>query len=214
MGAPVRRVVNNVNTIVLHGNDYVEVAERIRVVHQVKESVEMLESEPREYGGRLVWRVVIKVNERQYIGNAEVKLDAPKGSPDGTNPFECAETSAIGRALAFAGVGTVQSIASYDEIARGKPFVREIENPQNVVAAGNTPKQIEQAKPQVTKDQLVPLYKRGGRLKLYANEEEFWAWVAHKLGKEYVDLSMLTSDNLFDLGGEMDKHEAQLAKAS
>jgi len=46
---------------------------------------------PIEVAGRWLWRAVIRVDERQYIGTAEVKLNAAKNLPDGTNPFECAE---------------------------------------------------------------------------------------------------------------------------
>ena len=124
------RVVNGVKTRVLHNKDYVEVAERVRIVHELKKEFEIVESAPFQIGDRFIWRVVTKVDGKQYIGNAEVKMNAPKNTPDGTNPFECAETSAIGRALAFAGLGTVESISSYDEIARSQPFVAVVEDSQ------------------------------------------------------------------------------------
>src|SRR5437660_12828628 len=107
----VRRVINNVNTVVLHGNDYVEVHERFRILHELKKDFETLESGPLQVGERLLWRVVAKIDGKQYIAHAEIKLVAPKNSPDGTNPFECGETSAWGRLLAFAGLRTVQGIA-------------------------------------------------------------------------------------------------------
>jgi hypothetical protein len=127
------RVVNGVKTRILHNKDYVEVAERVRIVHELKKEFEVIESQPTQFADRCIWRVVVKVDGKQYIGNAEAKLNAPKNSPDGTNPFECAETSALGRALAWAGLGTVESIASYDEIARSQPFVAVIEQPQGAV---------------------------------------------------------------------------------
>lgn len=137
------RIVNGVKTRVLHGKDYVEVAERVNAVYKTNKEFETVESAPFEIAGRLVWRVVVRVDGKQHIGNAEVKLDAPKNTPDGTNPFECAETSAMGRALAFAGLGTVERIASFDEVARGQPFVAVVEQAQNkVVEAGNTPRQL------------------------------------------------------------------------
>lgn len=127
------RIVNNIKTRVLHGKDYVEVNERVRIVHELKKEFEVIESAPFQIGDRCIWRVVVKVDGKQYIGNAEAKLNAPKNTPDGTNPFECAETSALGRALAFAGLGTVESIASYDEIARSQPFTATIEAAPNKV---------------------------------------------------------------------------------
>jgi hypothetical protein len=140
------RVVNGINTRILHNKDYVEVAERIRIVHELKKEFEVIESQPVQFADRCIWRVVVKVDGKQYIGNAEAKMNAPKNSPDGTNPFECAETSALGRALAFAGLGTVESIASYDEIARSQPFVAVIEEPkERVVESGNAPRQLRPA---------------------------------------------------------------------
>jgi len=117
------KMINGVKTRSLHGKDYVEVAERVRMAHaQESHDFEIIESEPYEIAGRVIWRVTISVGGRQYKGNAEAKLSAAKNTPDGTNPFECAETSAIGRALGFAGLGTVDSIASYEEVARGQTF--------------------------------------------------------------------------------------------
>ncbi len=137
------RVVNGVNTRVLHNKDYVEVAERVRIVHALEKKFEMVESAPYTVADRWLWKVVVRVDDTQHIGTAEVKLNAPQNTPDGTNPFECAETSALGRALGFAGLGTVQSIASYDEIARSQPFVATVEQVSTgVVDAPNAPKQI------------------------------------------------------------------------
>lgn len=136
------RVVGGIKTRLLHNKDYVEVSERVRIAHAVEDDFEMVEDQVIEISGRLLWRSVIRVKGKVYMGHAEVKLDAPKNSPDGTNPFECAETSAIGRALAFAGLGTVESIASYDEIARALPIVSvEPVQHQRVVESG-TPRQI------------------------------------------------------------------------
>src|SRR5258708_3839338 len=112
------RVVNGIKTRVLHGKDYVEVAERLRILHDLKKEFEVIESQPYQVADRWVWRVVALIDEKRYVGNAEVKLNAPKGTVDATNPFENAETSALGRLLAFAGLGTVESIASFDEVYR------------------------------------------------------------------------------------------------
>ena len=106
----------NIKTIDIRGKAYVTVAERVKLVHAEREAFEIVESTAIPVADRWLWRAVIRVNERQYIGTAEVKLNAAKHLPDGTNPFECAETSAIGRALGFAGLGSVESIASAEEV--------------------------------------------------------------------------------------------------
>ena len=107
-----------VKTIDIRGKAYVTVAERVRLAHSERESFEMVESAPIQIADRWLWRVVILVNGNRYIGHAECKMNAPKNLPDGTNPYECSETSALGRALGFAGLGSVESICSAEEVVQ------------------------------------------------------------------------------------------------
>jgi len=101
--------------IKLHGKDYVEVKDRVTAAH-AEESYSMLKEETFSLGGREYVRVFIDVKGKQYIGTAECKYNASPKTPDGQSPFECGETSALGRALGFAGYGVVDSIASADEV--------------------------------------------------------------------------------------------------
>jgi len=113
-------MTQNIKTINLKGKEYVMVSERLRLLHEQKRDFEVLDSSFQEIAGRVLCKVTILVDGKKFTGNAEAKVTnaAPK-SADSTNPFECGETSALGRALAFAGMGTVDGIASFDEIARG-----------------------------------------------------------------------------------------------
>lgn len=106
-------------SIKIRGKDYVTVAERVTAAHEAG-GYAILASDVLEMGatGRLYVRVQIQFNGARYIGMAEVKLTAKAGTPDGDNPLECAETSALGRALGFAGLGAVEGIASADELLR------------------------------------------------------------------------------------------------
>lgn len=106
-------------SVKIHGKEYVTVAERVTEAHDAG-GYAMLASGVYPLGdtGRIFYRVEIRVGDRRYIGCAEVKLNAKPGTPDGDSPLECAETSALGRALGFAGFGSVESIASADEIRR------------------------------------------------------------------------------------------------
>src|SRR5437588_13108864 len=113
--------MQNVKTIDIKGKPYVTVAERVRQVHlDEKNGFQVLESTPLQVGDRWLWRAVIEVGGRRYIGTAEVHLDAPKSLPEGKSPFETGETSAIGRALGFPGYGLVESIASADEMVQNE----------------------------------------------------------------------------------------------
>jgi hypothetical protein len=111
--------MTDVKTINFKGKPYVMVAERLRQLYDQKHDLEVLDSTFAEIGGRVLCKVTILVDGKKFTGNAEAKLlnAAPK-SADETNPLECAETSALGRALAFANFGTVDGIASLDELAR------------------------------------------------------------------------------------------------
>ena len=161
-----------IRTISIRGKQYVTVAERVRLVHEQRREFEVVESQPLEVGARLVWRVVVKVDGHHYTGCAEVKLDAREGSPDFTNPFECAETSAVGRALAWAGFGSVDSIASADELLRSQ-------EPQDAL--------------KVRKNALFTRCKAVGRC---TDKASFLAYAAEVYGVETLSASEMTVDIL------------------
>ena len=110
------------NTINIKGKLYVPVAERSRMAHETAGGYSMLDYQIWSLGdtNRWFYTVRVQVGEHIYIGTAEIKLDAPKNTPDGVTPVECAETSALGRALGFAGLGAVDGIASADEVQRAE----------------------------------------------------------------------------------------------
>jgi hypothetical protein len=101
------------------GKLYVEVPERVRIVNEKREWAslfQVVESGPYEFMGRALWKAVILIDNKQFTGTAEIHFDVPSNVPEGKNPFECAETSAIGRALGFANIGVLDSIASAEEV--------------------------------------------------------------------------------------------------
>ncbi len=105
--------------ISVKGKPYITVAGRCTLAHE-DESFSMLASEAFELAGRAFIRVTIDVKGKQYVGTSEVKFTAKAGTADGDSPMECAETSALGRALGFAGYGSVESLASADEVLRNE----------------------------------------------------------------------------------------------
>lgn len=104
----------------IKGKEYVTVAERMELLRQSGKQFEMVESKAIQLGERVAWQVSIMIDSRLFIGSAEAHLNAKPGSADATDPFACAETSAIGRALGLAGFGSLDSIASADEIVRNQ----------------------------------------------------------------------------------------------
>jgi hypothetical protein len=108
-----------VTPITIKGKPYILVAGRVSLAHD-DAGFSMLSSETLSVNARWFVKVTITVKDKQYVGTSEIKFDAPKGTADGDSPMECAETSALGRALGFAGYGSVDSIASADEVLRNE----------------------------------------------------------------------------------------------
>ncbi len=109
-------------TVTIKGRQYVDCAERVRLAHAAGGGFSVLGSQLFQMGdtGRWFVQVTIAIGDLRYVGTSEVKLTAKPGSADGDSPVECAETSAVARALGFAGVGLIDSIASANEIARNQ----------------------------------------------------------------------------------------------
>lgn len=106
-------------TVQIKGKPYATVAERVTAAHAAG-GFAILATDVLPLGGdgRLYVKVQIEYNRRRYIGLSEVPRSGKPGSPEETSPLEVAETSALGRALAFAGFGVDGSIASADEMRR------------------------------------------------------------------------------------------------
>ena len=104
--------------VTIKGKQYSTVAERVKAAHAAG-GFSITASEIVPFGpDRYAVKVTISLGDRQFIGISEIRLTAKAGTADGDAPIECAETSALGRALAFAGFATDGTIASADEMLR------------------------------------------------------------------------------------------------
>lgn len=120
--------MTNNGIINIHGKDYMTVAGRVDLLHNdqsariVSFKTKVLSHSP----------VVVKatVTIERYIDEKDSPHEAvwvrqtfegvsaanPLKSIEKMSPYEVAETSAVGRALGFAGYGAIESIASADEV--------------------------------------------------------------------------------------------------
>lgn len=96
---------------------YSTVAERLHAVHESGKRFEMIESIPMQCAEHWIWRCIIEIDGKRYAGHAVVNLQSSNPA-EMKDPWATAETSAIGRAIAFAGWLSDESIASADEIMR------------------------------------------------------------------------------------------------
>ena len=99
---------------------YMQVDGRVKMVHDQFQGVD-IETEFLQVGEKWLAKAIVKVTTESAISksataHAEVNLGARAGA-DSTNPFSVGETSAIGRALGFLGLGLYGGgIASAEDI--------------------------------------------------------------------------------------------------
>ena len=104
----------------LHGKTYWTVAERLKLANKEVEppvGVQAVETEVIQVGVLTVVRAtVVFADSRRFTGTAAVNPDSRQRAEQDA-PVETAETSAVGRALAFAGYyGSPEGIAGAEEI--------------------------------------------------------------------------------------------------
>lgn len=133
--------------ITIHGKEYVTVAERVKMLHDREDlagtysiHTQVLCHEP------VVVKASVRIGEQTFTGISAANPDKPI---EKYSPYEVAETSAIGRALGFAGFGVVDTIASAEEMIKAgaagaqKRFktartIKEHESGENCVRCGES----------------------------------------------------------------------------
>jgi hypothetical protein len=113
------------NTVNIKGKEYVEVKERILDLGKRKVDYEIL-NETTFYENQKMWVVKSTINiysekgdKRSFVGHAQEIIG--DGYINATSALENAETSAVGRACAMAGIGVLESqtgIASANEVKK------------------------------------------------------------------------------------------------
>ena len=102
----------------INGKDYVTVAERLEKLHDQHEKV-IIETEILRFDDEIVLvKAILKIDEKKFIGHAQEVIGSSQ--VNSTSALENAETSAVGRALAFAGFGVNGGIASADEMIKAE----------------------------------------------------------------------------------------------
>jgi hypothetical protein len=119
-------------TISIHGKDYLTVAGRVELAHDDKENktlsitTELVEV---AYPERILFKATVITPKGTYTGYSAIDPKTGK-MIEKLSPYEVAETSAVGRALGFAGYGLVEGIASADEMAKSLAS-QKAENPDD-----------------------------------------------------------------------------------
>lgn len=104
----------------IHGKSYIEVKDRVaeflRNYSNGRIVTEIVEATPEYITMRSIVTPECNQPERYFTGYAHEFRDDMTSKVNKTSMVENCETSAVGRALAFAGIGIIESIASADEV--------------------------------------------------------------------------------------------------
>ena len=99
----------------IHGKEYITVAERLTKAHaelkQISITTEVLFQDP------VVIKATVTTPKGVFTG---ISAANPSKTIEAQSPYEVAESSAVGRALAFAGYETTNGIASAEEIKKAE----------------------------------------------------------------------------------------------
>lgn len=101
-------------TISIHGKEYTPVNERVLEAHKNNDKLSII-TECIMHAPKVVFKATVTTLKGTYIGHSAAN---PDKAIEKQSPYEVAETSAIGRAMGFAGYGIIDSIASADEMRK------------------------------------------------------------------------------------------------
>jgi len=105
-------MADDTNIVKIHGKDYMTVAGRLKLAHEQVERL-TITTEVIPVPDQVVVKATVVTDKGTFTG---ISAANPSKLIERQSPYEVAETSAVGRALGFAGFGAAESIASADEM--------------------------------------------------------------------------------------------------
>ncbi len=122
----------------IHGKEYMTVAKRVELFNgdQANKGKRSITTEVIQHAPIVVVRALVVTPQGLFSGISSVDTTTATMLIEKQNPYEVAETSAVGRALGLAGYGVIESIASADEIHKAGYQAKQPVTPA-VQAKGN-----------------------------------------------------------------------------
>lgn len=142
----IEKANSEIKTIDVKGGNYAQVNERIKAYRKVYPTGR-IETEIQELRDDYIRIRAVATDEEDNIiatGTASEKLtgDAKKDYINNTSMIENCETSAIGRALGFAGFGVDTAIASAEDMEKSKATAKPFEIYKNMYISEETAKTV------------------------------------------------------------------------
>lgn len=100
--------------IQIHGKQYVTVDERVKAAHEACKTLS-ISTEVLPIAAKIVVKATVVTEKGTFTG---ISAANEAKTIEKQSPYEVAETSAVGRALGFAGYGVINGIATADELAK------------------------------------------------------------------------------------------------
>jgi hypothetical protein len=108
--------MTNNNIVNIHGKNYITVAGRVEMAHEKCKQI-TITTEVLPIPNQVVVKATVITEKGTFTG---ISAANPSKLIEKQSPYEVAETSAVGRALGFAGYGVVEGIATADEMKKAE----------------------------------------------------------------------------------------------
>lgn len=102
--------------IQIHGKQYVTVDERVKAAHEACKLLS-ISTEVLPIAEKIVVKATVMTEKGTFTG---ISAANEAKTIEKQSPYEVAETSAVGRALGFAGYGVINGIATAEEITKSQ----------------------------------------------------------------------------------------------
>ena len=113
----IKKANQQLETVPVKGKDYVQVNERVKAFRSVCPGG-VIETDMVYYeGGRVMFKATVKDQDDRILATGYAEEKEGSTMINKTSFIENCETSAVGRALGFAGIGIDASMASAEEVA-------------------------------------------------------------------------------------------------
>lgn len=160
--------------ISIKGKEYVQVKDRVNFFNDTYPKG-MIQTQIVSDGERVVVRAKVtpdvSVPERYFTG---ISASNPSKSIEAQVPHEVAETSAVGRALGFLGIGVIDSIASVDEMHKVKTW-NNYESKNKAYPDEILNEMVEEAKDVICQYHKVKMFK-SPRMRNHAHKNDLGEW--------------------------------------